>query len=250
MPDRYAPPGYDVLVRVLDGMSVDGARLAGSQVELLTLLTMFRPRRPNVDTLVSTLDPEMTIVGDERRYIQKRMSKLRTSLGQSSDGEDLIPPNAGGRGQHATYGVSPLVMTDIDLLEHRWSAAAELSSSDALEVLVGGLDLLTGPPFRAAAGYDWAAPEGFTTRIANLVNSYAIKLMELAANAGAVELVYAAASAALRVVEDPLASLPVGRAAHLYVDALGDPALGDLVQSARRKALEYAAATDPQVTTR
>ena len=250
VPDRYTPPDYDVLVRVLDGMSIEGVRLTGPQVELLTLLTMFRPRRPNIDTLVSTLDPEMTIVGDEHRYIQKRMSKLRTSLGQGTDGEDLIPPNAGGRGQHARYGVSPQVMTDIELLEHRLNAAAELSTAEALEVLAGGLDLLCGPPFRAPAGYDWAVPEGFTSRIANLVNTYAIRVMELGATAGAVELVYAAASAAFRVVEDPLASLPVGRAAHLYVDAFGDPDLKDLVQAARRKALDYAASTDPEAATR
>uniref|UniRef100_UPI002617D6DF hypothetical protein n=1 Tax=Ilumatobacter sp. TaxID=1967498 RepID=UPI002617D6DF len=113
-----------------------------------------------------------------------------------------------------------------------------------LEVLAEGLELLTGPPFRAPAGYDWAAPEGFTSRIANLANTYGVKLIELAAGAGAIDLVYAAASAAFRVVEDPLASLPVGRAAHLYADASGDPELTDLVEAARCRALEYAASAD------
>ena len=91
-------------------------RLTVDQTELLTLLLCLRDERPNVDTIATSLD-------GNRKSVQNRVSALRSKLGLGSDGKDLLPAGDVGRGSDGRYRLSPLMMTDVDLLEHRYQAS-------------------------------------------------------------------------------------------------------------------------------
>ncbi len=222
--DVYIAPTPEVLVRVMGEVTVEGRHLASAaDIELLTLLVCMRDRTPNVDTLT-------TILGANNvRTVQNRISRLRARLGTGRDGAELIPSTRTGRNVKGDYQVSPQVMTDFELLEHRYQAALTLPSHNALEVLNDGIRLMAGPAFRARRGYDWAVPEGVQAHIAAIVNAYAARLMELAFDAGRIAVVVEAARRAGHVIDDPIAELPMRRLERDYADRSGHP---DLVTAA------------------
>jgi hypothetical protein len=51
-------------------------------------------------------------------------------------------------GTPGRYTVSPRVLTDVDLIEHRYHTAVGLASGDSLALLRDGLKLFRGPAFR------------------------------------------------------------------------------------------------------
>ena len=147
----YVAPTPDVLVRLMGEVDVVGRDVTvASDVELLALLVCLRDRSPNIDTITTVLGR------DKIKPIQNRVSTLRAKLGVGSDGEELLPLARSGRGAQGRYRVSPLVMTDVELLEHRYQCSLSLPSQDALVVLHDGLALMAGPAFRARKGFDWA----------------------------------------------------------------------------------------------
>ncbi len=235
----YVPPRTDVMVRVMGEVTVEGRQLSSpSDIELLALLVCLRDRTPNVDTLA-------TIVGASTiRSVQNRISRLRSKLGIGSDGNDLIPLARPGRNAKGTYRVSALVMTDVELLEHRYRAALNLTTSDALDVLTDGLKLMDGPAFRARHGYSWAVPEGVHARIAAVVNAYAATLMEHAFDAGRLDLVLETARRAGQVIDDAVAELPMWRLERDYADRSGDPELTAAAREALERLRRYSDDTD------
>ena len=141
---------YDVLVQVVGEVTVHRRGVhAADEVELLTLLTCIRDERPNVDTIANMLNTELG-----PNTIQSRVSRLARKLGVGSDGQDLIPPAATGRVSPGRYQVSPLVLTDVELIDHRYQTSLQLNTCDAIDTLRDGLTLFTGPSFRARRGYD------------------------------------------------------------------------------------------------
>ena len=223
-----------MLVRVLGEVRVDGATVtAASDIELLALLVCLRDRAPNVDAVI-------TMMGNkEVRTIQNRVGSLRTRLGTGSDGNEMIPRAQKGPHTGCVYLVSERVLTDVDLIEHRYQTSLQLPSSLALEVLRDGLALFTGPAFRARHGYDWAWPEGVMARVFNLVNVYAAKLMELAFDAGDLQLVLDTIRHAGCVMTDPIVEAPMRRLEREYADATGDPDLLASATEARRRLLAH-----------
>ena len=143
----------------------------------------------------------------------------------AADGEDLLP-RAAQPGRKGRYQLSPRVLTDVDLIEHRFHTATGLASGDALRLLRDGLVWFGGPAFRGGGdGYGWIGPEGVLTRITNVVIAYATMLMELAFDADDLALVLQAAAAAGRVIDDPVALMPMSEVQRQFAEASGDPDL-------------------------
>jgi nucleoid-associated protein YgaU len=257
----YTPPDHDVLVQVLGEVTIHGRRVTSAgDVELLALLTLMRHKRPNVDTVTHLLtrrrdrpasDQTSSSRWDDDNPLEpatvlKKVSILRAKLGTGADGADLLPSAKTARGVPGRYLVSPRVITDVDLIDHRYETATRLPSADALVVLRDGLTLFNGPPFRGQRkGYDWAGPEGITAHIHNVVNAYATMLMQLAFDLDDLALVLQTAGAAGRVIEDPTAELPMRDLERHIAEASGDPDLAASVLEARRRLHAYTEDVDP-----
>ena len=239
----YVAPTPDVLVRVMGEVTVEGGtgRWTADQTELLALLLCLRQERPNVDTVATWLDLS------NRKTLQNRVSALRSKLGLGSDGKDLLPAGDVGRGSDGRYRLSSWMMTDVDLLEHRYQASLGLASQDALTVLRDGMHLMAGPAFQAQKGYNWAAPQGVQARVAAIVNAYATRLMQLALEADRLDLVHEAVRRAELVIDDVIAETPVHRLEREVADATGDPALRAGVTDAQRRLNAYVEHTDSLV---
>lgn len=241
----YVVPDHDVLIRVLGEVSVTGRPItAPTDVEMVALLACLRllDRNLNIDMIDAMLGRENAI-----KTLQSRMSRIRAKLGVGSDDHDLLPAAATGRGIAGRYRLSPRVLTDVDLIEHRYHAARNAEPAAALTMLSDGLELFGGPPFRGPrAGYGWASTEGVVSRIVNLVNAYASELMRLAFEVGDIPLVLDTVSAAARVIEDPVAQHPMRLVEARIAEECCDPLLRESVGEARtRLAAHTNEATEP-----
>jgi hypothetical protein len=72
-----------------------------------------------------------------------------------------------------------------------------------------------------------------------IIQAYATRLIELAADARDTALVIRTTSTSGRVLDNPLAEFPMRQAEHLYAQACGDDALLASVESARKKLIAY-----------
>lgn len=138
------------------------------------------------------------------------------------------------------YEISPLVLTDVDLLEHRLHTAHTLGSTDALRVLRDGLDLMHGPLFRARKGFDgWPHTEGVVQAMTVVITNYARQLIELAVEVDDIALVVRTSAAAGRVLDNPAVESPFRQVEEQYAEACGDEQLIASVKGARQRLLEY-----------
>lgn len=234
--ESYTPPQHDVLIQLMGEPRVHGIELSAEQTELLALLACLRHRTEiHMGLVHDSIAPDRA-----RKTIENRMSKLRGVLGVGSDGHDLLPEAAPGRGGRSHYLVSPLVLTDIDLLEHRYFASQDLSSGDALNVLRDGLDLMRGPLFRARRGFDfWPHSEGVIVAATSVIQTYACRLIDLAAEADDAALVLRTTKTCGCVLDNPLAEFPIRQAEQAYAEASGNDELLASVERARRRLLEH-----------
>ncbi|MFN3255464.1 MAG: hypothetical protein ACE37B_07190 [Ilumatobacter sp.] len=235
--DVYEPPPYEVLVKVMGTVEVEaGDRTFSSQdTEMLALFTCLRDRSTITKDLVQTN------IGDDisDRTAGNRVSGLRRALGVGPDGTDLLSKASPGRYSNGCMTLSPLVLTDYDLLRHRYEASLDLGSGDALTVLRDGLALMRGPLFRVRTGFRWPGPEGVTSRMQSGVVEYAGRVMELAMEADDIALVLEATSVAAGVIDDPMVELPMRSVEQHYADATGSPELAESVMAAKKRFMDY-----------
>lgn len=235
--EEYQPPPYEVLVKVMGTVEVDGGdrNFSSQEVEMLALFTCLRHRS------MLTKDLVQTNVGDEisDRTAGNRVSGLRRTLGAGPDGNDLLSKAQAGRYSNGAMNLSPLVITDYDLLRHRYEASLDLTSFDAINVLRDGLPLLRGPLFRVRSGYRWVSPEGITSQLQSGVIDYAARLMELAMEVDDIALVLRATSIVGCVLDDPMVELPIRNVEKHYADATGSPELAQSVLAAKHRFMEY-----------
>ncbi len=249
----YEPPPFDVLVRCLGEVTVEGRPITQSaEVELLALLTLQRDVRPNIDTIYTLLvdDPFTSrstrpMPKEPLRPMQQRVSRLRVKLGTDTDGNDLLPAAKPGRGSPSRYAVSERVLTDVELLEHRYHTSLELSSEEAFDLLRDGLATFRGPMLRAKKGYSWAATEGITSRIGTFVIAYAVRLMELAFERNDIPVVLETVRCCGIVLDDPLVELQAWQRVDDFAEATAHPDLVAAVREARRRLATYVEQTDP-----
>ncbi len=235
--EQYEPPPYEVLIKVMGTVEVDGGdrKFSSQEVEMLALFTCLRHRS------MLTKDLVQTNVGDEisDRTAGNRVSGLRRTLGAGPDGNDLLSKAQAGRYSNGAMQLSHLVLTDYDLLRHRYDASLDMTSFDAINVLRDGLPLLRGPLFRVRSGYRWVSPEGITSQLQSGVIDYAARLMELAMEVDDIALVLKATSIAGCVLDDPMVELPIRNVEKHYADATGSPELAQSVLAAKHRFMEY-----------
>lgn len=235
--ETYMPPPYEVLVKVMGTVEVDAGdrQLSSQEIEMLALFTCLRDR----STL--TKDLVQTNVGDDisARTAGNRVSSLRRALGAGPDGTDLLSKAQSGRYSNGAMQLSQLVLTDYDLLRHRYDASLDMTSFDAINVLRDGLTLLRGPLFRVRSGYRWVSPEGITAQFQSGVIDYVARLMELAMEVDDIALVLKATSIAGCVIDDPMVELPIRNVEKHYADATGSPELAQSVLAAKHRFMEY-----------
>ena len=240
--EPYEPPPYDVLLRVMGEPRAEGVDLTADETELLALLVCLRHRTEiHIGLIHESVGPERA-----RKTIENRMSILRRKLGAGSDGLDLLPEAAPGNHGRSQYLVSPLILTDIDLLEHRLQESEALTSGEALAVLTGGLDLMNGPLLRSRRGYEfWPNSEGVVAAMTSILQTYTARLIELAAEAKDAALIVTSTARAACVLDDPLAELPIRQIEQTVAQALGDDRLQRSVKAARIRLDEYLDGADP-----
>lgn len=233
---EYQPPAHDVVVQVMGNVRTHGADLTADETELLALLTCLRHRTEiHIGLVHESIAPERA-----KKTVENRVSRLRGRLGVGSDGRDLLPEASSGRNGRSHYLVSPLVLTDVDLLEHRYHTADTLGSTDALTVLRDGLELMEGPLFRARKGFDgWPHSEGVVVSMTAIVQSYATRLIGLAVDVDDIALVIRTTATAGRVLDNPLSEFPMRQAEQAYAEACGDTDLLASVEGARQRLIEY-----------
>lgn len=169
-PEPSWPPPYDILVRVLGEVRVEGAPVAltPAETELLTLLACYRDAGGvNIDRLATMLSPDDWKT-PKCRSIQTRLYNLRKKLGHGSDGKPLVPTAKVGRNSPATYTVSSLVRTDLELLltvevpsGPETFVVPEASGTRSVNELIWPSVGPNPTPFRSRAGYEWADRDGF-----------------------------------------------------------------------------------------
>ena len=238
VPDyEYEPPPHDVLLRLMGNVAVEGCDLTYDDVELLGVMTCLRGRTEiHIDLIQNLIAPDSV-----RKTVENRIGRLRKKLGVGSDDFDLLPAaSSTGRGLNAIYDVSPLVLTDVDLLEHRLHTAHGLGSTDALRVLADGLDFMAGPLFRARKGFDgWPHTEGVVQAMTAVVSNYARDLIELAAEVDDIALVVRTSACAGHVLDNPAVEAPFRQVEAEYAEACGDEQLIASVECARKRLLDH-----------
>lgn len=234
---EYRAPSFDVLLRVMGNARTEGVALSANETELLGVLACLRGHKAVDLALVH----EAIAPTRERKTVENRISALRRKLGVGSDGEDLLPAvGTGGRIQHLFYELSRLVVTDIDLLEHRLHTAHELGSNDARRVLTDGLVLMEGPLFRSQKGFDgWPQSEGVVVAMTTIVTNYALMLIDLAVEVDDFALVARTTAAAGQVLDNPVSEFTIRQKEEEYAEACGDEELVASVSAAREKLLTY-----------
>ena len=230
---EYVAPTFDVLLRVMGNVRTEGIDLSANDTELLGVLACLRGHA-SVDL---GLVHEAIAPNRERKTVENRVSTLRRRLGVGSNGEDLLPATGPAA---RFFELSRLVVSDVDLLEHRLHSAHELGSNDARRVLSAGLDLMEGPLFRAQKGFDgWPQSEGVVVAMTTVITNYALMLIDLAVEVDDFALVARTTAAAGQVLDNPVSEFPFRQKEEEYAEACGDDDLVASVDAAREKLLAY-----------
>lgn len=173
----YQDPEYEVLVRVLGQISVEGGKrpLKARQVGLLTYIAT----HPNcsAEKLLEAIWPGET--DDRRNTMHGALSRLRRYLGA-----EHLP----SMGDTSGYRVADSVRADLDLFERRVKYAATKPANEAIEILRGALDLVTGVPFTYGTiekrSFTWVDIEEVMYRTELLVIRAAAELVRLCTDVG------------------------------------------------------------------
>ena len=223
----FAEGRYDVLVRVLGEITVEGCseHLTKAETELLVLLASYRPDGPlNLDRATTLLAHHEWRTA-QVRTVQSRVSHLRRKLGLGTDGALLLPESRIATGNPSSYLISSRVITDIDLVEYAYEQADEVSSCEAICLLRSALELVRGKPYTANEGYTWAYDEHATTRAIQVVVDATVQLVDLCGQAGDLAGLRWAVDRAGRAIDDPALMVPIRRAESKWMatSASGEP---------------------------
>ncbi len=133
--DEYHDPPFEILVRLLGDISVEGAAkpLKPKQVAVLAYIALNAPVAcERVQDAVW-----VTPTASRKKRLANTVSETRSVLGAAN-----LPISVDGR-----YRVGPGVVTDVDLFDRRIEHAAQQDDLPAAATLRGALELVTGPVF-------------------------------------------------------------------------------------------------------
>jgi DNA-binding SARP family transcriptional activator len=168
-PDPDKSPGYDVLVRLLGDITVEGAKpLKPKATAVVAYLALHR------SVTTASLE-EACWFGSEGTSHRKRLRDVMTEI-RGALGSQHFPANRTG-----AYAAGPQVRTDLDLFEWHLQHAAALGADEAVSHYRAALDLVRGRPFAypnaARASFGWVDFEHHATtwehRVAHIAQACA-----------------------------------------------------------------------------
>jgi hypothetical protein len=133
----------------------------------------------------------------QTKTIWNLATATRAALGQLADGRPAMPPS---QRAHNTLTVAPEVRTDLQVLEDLYHAAQHASSTQAIDLLRRGLDLIEGQPFDSPDS-EWAHHTELLVAQGNrLIEDATELLLDLATTAGRADLARHAITQGLRAL--------------------------------------------------
>lgn len=168
--DEWEPPAPSVLVRVLGPPRVDGfPNLGRLDVSLVAFLAC-NGGQATEDQVVNAVWGGRAI---EKATLWNRISKARVSLGAA------LPAREQGS---SIVRLADDVQTDLSVMKALAARAAQVSSGEAIDLLLRATTLIDGAPFDAQ-GYDWSYEHQFNAEACETVESTCLRLADLALEA-------------------------------------------------------------------
>lgn len=165
--DDWSEPQPELLVKVLGVPRIDSyPNLGRLELNLVTFLACNNGSATE-DQLIDAIWNGRAI---ERTTVWNRISKARAALGRHLPARD--------QGSN-TIRLAAGVITDLDIFETLTARAIHVSSADAIELLTRAMSLIDGVPFDAV-GYDWAHEHQHHARACELIESGALRLVDIA----------------------------------------------------------------------
>ncbi len=165
--DEWEPPAPSVLVRVLGPPRVDGFPDLGRLDVSLVAFLACNGGQATEDQVVNAVWGGRAI---EKATLWNRISKARVSLGAA------LPAREQGS---STVRLADDVQTDLGVMKALVARAAQVSSGEAIDLLLQATALIEGAPFDAQ-GYDWSYEHQFNADACEMVESTCLSLAELA----------------------------------------------------------------------
>ena len=185
--DEWEPPAPEVLVRVLGPPRVDGyPNLGRLDVSLVAFLAC-NGGQATEDQVVNAVWGGRAI---EKVTLWNRISKARVSLGAA------LPAREQGA---STVRLADGVLTDLSVMKAFAARAAEVSSGEAIDLLLHATALIEGTPFDAQ-GYDWSYEHQFNAEACEAIESVCVRLAELALEHGDLSVARSAIARGLRAL--------------------------------------------------
>jgi DNA-binding SARP family transcriptional activator/nucleoid-associated protein YgaU len=178
------PPEYEILVRLLGDISVEGGakKLHPKPTAVLAYLALNR-------SVTSERLEEACWFGSTGTSHRKRLRETM-SICRDAIGSHHLPPNERG-----TYVIGDAVRTDVELFDWHVTQAVRQDPGDAVESYRAALDLVTGRPFsygnQARSSYGWVDFEHHATtwelRIAGVAKAFTELCIDLDQPAAAID---------------------------------------------------------------
>lgn len=176
------PPDYDILVRLLGDITVDGDRPLKPKA---TAVVAYIALKRSVST--ERLEDACWFGYDGVSHI-KRLHDTMTEA-RASIGSQHLPANRKG-----TYIVGPRLRTDLEVFDWHVNRAADLEPTEAVVQYRAALDLVTGKPFTyanaARNSYGWVDFEHHSTtwehRVAGIAQACSAMYLDLGEPAEAI----------------------------------------------------------------
>lgn len=191
--EPYEDPEYDILVRVLGDITVEGGSkpLTPKQTAVVTYIALHGT--VSADRLEDAVWSAPTR-GSRRKRLANTISECRATIGAVH-----LPVAADGR-----YRAGARIMTDIGLFERRLTAAEGRRPKEQTEILRGALDLLRGPVFSYRSGdrasYTWVDVENWFSIWELKIAAVGQRLVELYVRLGLAAEAVTASEQVIRVV--------------------------------------------------
>lgn len=148
----YTDPDFEVLVRVLGQIEADGGREPLKPKQLAVLTYIATHPGCSAEQVEEALWPDP--IATRRHRLHITLSQIRGAIGAQH-----LPPFE----DEGSYRVADTVRTDLDLFERRIQYADGKSADEAIPILRGALELVTGPPFsynaRGRSSFAWVDTE-------------------------------------------------------------------------------------------
>ncbi len=178
--ESWELPAPRLLVRVLGQPElIDGPDIGRRELVVVTCMACLeRPTRQS--------DIQEAVWGGEAveaKTVWNIVTRARAQLGQW-DGEPIL--GKANRPEN-TFRLANGVWTDLQVLRTLHDRATRVSSSEAMQLLCDALALVHGPPFDEN-GYEWARVNQYVLDAERLIEHAALTLVDLALEAGNVDL--------------------------------------------------------------